>query len=327
MSSENSPSPLTSGYFVHPQAICETATVGAGTRIWAFAHILPGAKVGKECNICDGVFIENDVVLGDNVTIKCGVQLWDGLTLEDNAFVGPNATFTNTMYPRSKEYQKAFLRTVVRKNASVGANATILPGITIGENAMVGAGSVVTQSVPANAIVFGNPARIVGYVDAHGRPIESDTERANEELAPTEGQMVIETGVRGVTLHRFNQTGVPSGTQSYAGFVKELPFPPSHYSLLSGVPGDKARGQFAYRLCRQFLVCVKGACSVVVDDGLNRREIELRDAECGLLLPAMVWATQYKFTADAMLLVFVSAAAASSDRIEDYSQFLGEVGH
>lgn len=327
MRSENSPVSRTTGYFVHPQAICETDTVGAGTRIWAFAHILPGAKVGNDCNICDGVFIENDVVLGDNVTIKCGVQLWDGLTLEDNAFVGPNATFTNTMYPRSKEYQKVFLRTVMRKNASVGANATILPGVTIGENAMVGAGSVVTQSVPANAIVFGNPARVVGYVDAHGRPIETETERATESLAPTEGQVVIETGVSGATLHRFNQTGVPLGTQSYAGFGTKFPFPPSQYSVLSGVPGDKVRGQFAYRLCRQFLVCIKGACAVVVDDGINRSEIELRDADRGLFLPAMIWSTQYKFTEDAMLLVFVSAAADSSDRIEDYGQFLGEVGH
>src|SRR5258706_1942567 len=100
-------------FYVHPQAICESNAIGAGTRIWDFAHVLPNAKIGRNCNICDGVFIENDVVMGDQVTIKCGVQLWDGLTLEDHVFVGPNATFTNTQYPRSKAYQKEFLRTIL----------------------------------------------------------------------------------------------------------------------------------------------------------------------------------------------------------------------
>jgi acetyltransferase-like isoleucine patch superfamily enzyme len=151
---------------IHPQAICETPHVGAGTRVWAFAHILPGAVIGKDCNICDGVFIENDVVVGDRVTVKCGVQLWDGLRLEDEVFVGPNATFTNDPMPRSKRYPEKFPVTVVRRGASIGGNATILPGITIGEQAMVGAGAVVTRDVPPRAVVMGNPARIRRYLDA-----------------------------------------------------------------------------------------------------------------------------------------------------------------
>src|SRR4030088_2199160 len=118
-----------SGVYVHPQGLCESSTVGKGTRIWAFAHVLPGARIGRDCNICDGVFIENDVVVGDRVTIKCGVQLWDGLELEDDVFIGPNATFTNDHFPRSKLRSAPYLRTIVRRGASIGANATILPGI------------------------------------------------------------------------------------------------------------------------------------------------------------------------------------------------------
>lgn len=147
--------------FIHPQALCESINVGEGTRIWAFAHILPGARIGKNCNICDGVFVENEVVIGDNVTIKCGVQVWDGITVEDNVFIGPNATLTNDMYPKSRNENWKLLHTVLRKGCSIGANATILPGIEIGEGAMIGAGAVVTKSVPAHAVIVGNPGREV----------------------------------------------------------------------------------------------------------------------------------------------------------------------
>ena len=148
--------------FIHEQALVEPGvTVGAGTRIWAFVHLLPNAVIGRDCNICDHVFIENNVKVGNRVTIKCGVQLWDGITLEDDVFVGPNATFTNDLFPRSKVYPDQFLETIVKYGASIGANATILPGVTIGEGAMVGAGSVVTKDVPAGVVVAGNPAKIV----------------------------------------------------------------------------------------------------------------------------------------------------------------------
>ncbi|TCD04328.1 N-acetyltransferase [Erythrobacteraceae bacterium CFH 75059] len=147
--------------FVHPSAEVQSPSVGDGTRVWQFCVIMAGARIGRDCNICAHVLIENDVVVGDNVTVKSGVQLWDGITLEDDVFVGPNATFTNDLRPRSKAYPERFARTVVKRGASIGANATILPGITIGERAMVGAGAVVTRSVPAFATVVGNPARIV----------------------------------------------------------------------------------------------------------------------------------------------------------------------
>src|SRR5215212_7722157 len=145
--------------FIHPNALVESPAIGPRTRVWAFAHILPQARIGSDCNICDGVFVENDVVVGDRVTLKCGVQLWDGVTLEDDVFVGPNATFTNNPFPRSRAWLAEHPRTVVRRGASIGANATLLPGITIGEHAMVGAGAVVTKDVPPHAVVVGNPAR------------------------------------------------------------------------------------------------------------------------------------------------------------------------
>ncbi|MFA6204154.1 MAG: acyltransferase [Gallionella sp.] len=147
-------------YSIHALADVQSKDIGQNTRIWQFCVVFAGAKIGANCNICAQVLIENDVVIGDNVTVKSGVQLWDGVRIEDNVFIGPNATFTNDLYPRSKGgYQQ--LQTVIKAGATIGANATILPGLTIGENAMVGAGSVVTKDVPANVVVIGNPARQV----------------------------------------------------------------------------------------------------------------------------------------------------------------------
>ena len=134
-----------SDFFQHPQALVESKQIGRGTRVWAFAHILPGAVVGEGCNVCDHTFLENDVVVGNRVTIKCGVQLWDGLRVEDDVFIGPNVTFTNDPLPRSGKHLQKYPVTTVQAGASIGANATILPGLTIGQGAMVGAGAVVTR--------------------------------------------------------------------------------------------------------------------------------------------------------------------------------------
>ena len=154
-------------YFLHPSGLCESADVGAGTRIWAFAHVLAGARVGARCNLCDHTFVETGAVIGDGVTVKNGVQVWAGVTLEDDVFVGPNATFTNDVMPRAavKRPQEAWLApTVVRRGASIGANATIVCGTTVGEGAFVGAGAVVVGDVPPHTVVVGNPARRIGWV-------------------------------------------------------------------------------------------------------------------------------------------------------------------
>ena len=154
-----------SGFFCHERAIVESEDIGDGTRIWAFAHVMPGARIGADCNICDHVFVENEAVLGDRVTVKNGVQIWDGVTVEDDVFIGPNVTFTNDPWPRSRKRPEAWPSLRVCRGASIGANATLLPGVTVGEHAMVGAGSVVTADVPARAVVVGNPARVVRSVD------------------------------------------------------------------------------------------------------------------------------------------------------------------
>jgi len=146
---------------IHQSAICESTNIGEGTKIWAFVHILPGAKIGTDCNICDFVFIENLVEVGDRTTIKSGVQLYDGVTIGSDVFIGPNVTFTNDKYPVSKNVNFDLLKTSVGNGASIGANSTILPGIKIGEKAVIGAGSVVTSDVPAGTTVVGNPAKIL----------------------------------------------------------------------------------------------------------------------------------------------------------------------
>jgi UDP-2-acetamido-3-amino-2,3-dideoxy-glucuronate N-acetyltransferase len=156
------------GVFVHPQALLETQDVGPGTRVWAFAHVLPGAKVGRDCNVCDHTFVEGGAVLGDRVTVKCGVQLWDGVTCEDDVFLGPNATFTNDLRPRSRQHLEPYAKTLLRRGASIGANATVLAGTTVGRWAMVGAGAVVTRDVPDYGLVAGNPARLRGFVSRFG---------------------------------------------------------------------------------------------------------------------------------------------------------------
>lgn len=144
---------------IHKMSDVQSTQIGENTNVWQFCVVLPNAVIGSNCNICSHCLIENDVFIGNNVTLKSGVQIWDGIEIQDNVFIGPNVTFTNDLKPRSKCYPEDFLKTKVCKGASIGANATILPGITIGEGAMIGAGSVVVKDVPANTTVVGNPAK------------------------------------------------------------------------------------------------------------------------------------------------------------------------
>jgi acetyltransferase-like isoleucine patch superfamily enzyme len=302
-------------YFKHDQAIVESNAIGNGTRVWAFAHILSGARVGHDCNICDHVFIENDVVIGDRVTIKSGVQLWDGISLEDDVFIGPNATFTNDPFPRSRQRPAEFARTIVRAGASIGANATILPGLTIGRNAMVGAGAVLMHDVPANAIVIGNPAFIKGYVDA--LPVT-----AVKAVTADGGQGHRQAAVSGVTIHTRPQFGDLRGNLTVGQIGDGLPFPPKRYFLVYDVPGREVRGAHAHRTLEQFLLCVAGDCSVLLDDGTRREEVALNSPMIGLHVMPMVWMTQFRFSPDAVLMVLASAEYDRADYIEDYDEFL-----
>jgi UDP-2-acetamido-3-amino-2,3-dideoxy-glucuronate N-acetyltransferase len=163
---------------VHPTALVASKAIGDGTRIWAFVNILAGARIGRDCNICDRCFIENDVVLGDRVTVKCGVSLYDALTLEDDVFVGPDVTFSNDPRPRSGRHLAEYSRTFVREGASLGSGATLLPGVTIGRFAMVGAGSLVTRDVADFALVYGSPAQLHGHVCRCGATLRFENGRS-----------------------------------------------------------------------------------------------------------------------------------------------------
>lgn len=151
--------------FIHPLADVAECEIGDNSNVWQFVVILKGAKIGSFCNICAQTLIEGDVVIGNNVTVKSGVQIWNGTRIGDNVFIGPNVTFTNDMFPRSKVYPESFEGITIEKFASLGANSTILPGVTIGEYAMVGAGAVVTKNVPARAVVIGNPAKVIRFIE------------------------------------------------------------------------------------------------------------------------------------------------------------------
>jgi acetyltransferase-like isoleucine patch superfamily enzyme/dTDP-4-dehydrorhamnose 3,5-epimerase-like enzyme len=295
--------------------------VGAGTRIWAFAHVLAGAQIGRDCNICDRVFIENEVILGDRVTVKCGVAIWDGVRIQDDVFIGPDVAFTNDAFPRSRVQRCRLPDTVVRRGASLGANCTILPGLTIGAQSMVGAGSVVTHDVPPFAIVVGNPARIVGYVDTN------DVQRSPVTRVELPGDDVSARALRvaGVSLRRLVRVDDLRGSLVSGEVDAHIPFEPRRFFSVVEVPSKDVRGAHAHRRCEQFLVCICGSLAVVVDDGRAREEVVLDGPQFGLYLPPMVWAVQYRYTHDAILLVLASDPYEQEDYIRDYDEFLEEV--
>lgn len=300
---------------VHETADLKTDLIGAGTRIWQYVVVLPGATIGKDANICSHCLIESDVVIGDRVTVKSGAQLWDGLRVGDDVFIGPNVTFTNDKFPRSRIRPREFMQTRIESGASIGGGAVILPGIVIGAGAMVGAGAVVTKSVPPHAIVSGNPARITGYVNSQPfLPSDSGD-------VPSGKDARVPTRVRGVTLHHFSHIKDLRGDLAVGEFQREVPFTPRRYFLVFDVPSEKTRGQHAHKVCEQFLICVKGRCAVVADDGHARQEFLLDTPARGIYLPPMVWGTQYKYSADAILLVFASEYYEASDYIRDYDEF------
>lgn len=295
-------------YFVHPQGLCESTTVGDGTRIWAFAHVLPKAVIGRDCNICDHVFIENDVRVGDRVTVKCGVQLWDGIELEDDVFIGPNATFTNDKYPRSKQYPAAYPRTVVKRGASIGANATILPGITIGERAMVGAGAVVTRDVAPDAQVRGSPARQV-----------KTTQEASPQLS---AHTTVGPGIEGCRLIELPRINDPRGNLTFIEGSVHVPFDIKRVYYLYDVPGGESRGGHAHRDLEQLIVAMSGSFDVIVDDGSARKTFTLNRSYVGLYMPTMVWRELVNFSSGAVCTVMASHRYDEADYYRDYDGFV-----
>lgn len=295
---------------IHPLADVQSSKIGKQTRIWQFCVVLPEAQIGGECNICSHCFVENDVVIGDRVTVKCGVQLWDGIELEDDVFVGPNVTFTNDSNPRSQQYPEKFLRTIVKKGASIGANATILPGITIGKDAMVGAGSVVTSNVPPGAVVIGNPARVV---------------RCSTEGVGSHSSVSAKLPKTDTDCYRWlDLTSIQDsrGKLCVVEWSKHLPFSPKRVFFVHQVPSKKVRGAHAHKECIQILLCLNGSVNVALDCGSQRQELVLDTADQALLIPAGIWATQYFYSADAVLAVFASHEYDEADYIRDYDEYL-----
>lgn len=302
--------------YIHPQSDVQSSRIGAGTRVWQYCVVLSGATIGSDCNVCANVLVENDVVVGDRVTIKSGVQLWDGVRVSDDVFIGPNATFSNDLFPRSRKRPDKFLTTEVGRGASIGANATLLPGIKIGANAMVGAGAVVTKDVPPNAVVAGNPAAIIGY---------SNTSRKQQ---PTVMQASVVKDIQhevfdvgGCALYTLPLAEDIRGSLSVAEAGKHVPFEPRRAFWVFDVPSKEVRGEHAHKTLHQYLVCVKGSVAVVVDDGSKSREILLNQPNLGLHIPPGVWGVQYKYSSDAVLLVLASDGYDSADYIRDYSEF------
>jgi acetyltransferase-like isoleucine patch superfamily enzyme/dTDP-4-dehydrorhamnose 3,5-epimerase-like enzyme len=304
-------------YSVHPTSIVVSEDIGPRTRIWAFAHVLPTARIGADCQICDHALIENGTVIGDRVTVKSHVALAEGVTIEDDVFVGPYVGFTNDRFPRSREWLGKYSSTLVKRGASLGTHACILPGLTIGAHAMVGAGAVVTRDVPAGAIVVGNPAFVKGYVDAAktGRDLDS---------APSRTQRKQLAG--GATLLELPEIQDYRGGLSFAQVDDSLPFRVVRYFVVYGVPSRELRGEHAHKALHQFLVCVSGSCSVVVFDGHKSDEVRLDRPAIGLHVPPMVWTTQYKFSSDAVLMVLASDVYRESDYVRDRDSFLTMLG-
>lgn len=305
---------------IHETADVQSSSIGARTRVWQYVVILPDAKIGSDVNVCSHCYIENDVVIGDRVTIKSGVYLWDGLRIGNDVFVGPNVTFTNDKFPRSKVYPKKFLETRIENGASIGGGAVLLPGITIGSGAMVGAGAVVTKSVPPYAIVIGSPARITGYVE--NATLSNLTKNDVQTTILTSEVPVIRLGVGDVTLHRLKLVHDMRGDLAVGEFPRDIPFDPKRYFVVFNVPSEKTRGEHAHHKCHQFLICVTGSCAVVVDDGKSRCEVLLESPDMGIHLPPLTWGIQYKYSSDAVLLVFTSDYYAASDYIRDYAEFI-----
>lgn len=304
--------------FIHPLADVHSTCIGRGTRVWQFVIILPDAQIGAECNICSHCFIENDVVVGDRVTIKNGVQLWDRVRIGNDVFIGSNVTFSNDKYPRSKRHDVELLSTRVERGASIGAGATVCPGVVIGSNALVGAGAVVTRNIPPNAIVTGNPARIVGYASTAAAP------RRARPSDVSDAHHSIVAGVRLIALPRFDDA---RGSIAVGELDRSIPFVIKRYFVVFDVPSAETRGEHAHRACHEMLVCVRGSVSVVVDDGNAREEFTLNRPDRGLHVPPMVWATEYKYSRDAALLVLASDYYDADDYIRDYNEFLLSAGN
>ncbi|MGM9514211.1 WxcM-like domain-containing protein [Roseateles sp. DB2] len=298
--------------FIHSHALVESPFIGPGSCIGAFAHVLPGARLGEDAEIGDHALIDGQVQLGSRVRVRPGAQLWAPLVVEDDACIGPNTVFSGSA--------EAGGPSRVGAGAVIGANATIRSGLSIGPRAQVQDGAVVTRDVPPHAIVSGNPAHIVGYVDTPHLDLPATPRAASQLDAPPALHVAA---ARLVALPKIVDL---RGALSFGEIGVHLPFTPQRFFMVYDVPSKEVRGEHAHKACHQFLVCVKGSVSVVLDDGQARDEVTLDSARMGLHIPPMVWGIQYQFSPDAVLLVLASDTYAADDYIREYEDFLAALG-
>jgi carbonic anhydrase/acetyltransferase-like protein (isoleucine patch superfamily)/dTDP-4-dehydrorhamnose 3,5-epimerase-like enzyme len=275
-----------------------------------FVH--PGAEVADTCRLGDFVVVYPGARLGHDSHVEGFTQVWPGVHVERGARIGPGVTLERAPDGASSDI-------VVGAGSHLGAGATVRRGVRIGAGAIVEAGALVAQAVPPYAIVSGVPARITGYVE---KAPGTGNRLWHKQAEFPEGQAVVRLGIGDVTLHRAKIVRDPRGDLSVGEFPKDIPFDVKRYFLVFNVPSEKTRGEHAHHRCHQFLLCVKGSCAVVVDDGHDRCEVLLESPDMGIYLPPLTWGIQYKYSSDAVLLVFTSHYYEADDYIRDYAEFV-----
>ena len=281
---------------LHPTSVCETDDIGEGVVIGSHVSIEAGTRIGN------------------GVTIRNGVHLYRGTVVEDGVQIGTNASFA--VERPLGDSSGLDLPIILKNRCVIGANATLCAGVTIGERSVVDAGAVVTRSVQPLAIVSGNPARVIGFAGATSTHFEAPK--------ASNGLHELPSKVKGVRVLQLPFVSDPRGNLTVGEFERSLPFLPKRYFVTFDIPNASIRGEHAHRECEQFLVCVRGSCAVVVDDGLQREEYILDRPNFGVYVPPMVWATEYKHSTDSTLLVFASHYYDPADYIRDYADFLAE---
>ena len=300
------------GFDAHSTSVIDTQDVGQGTSVGCFSHVASGSRVGPRCTVGDHVGIQMGVIIGAGVRIGFGSFVGTGAILEEDVTVGSHVAIAAE--PCGLDTAVGGRETTtVRHGVRLGSGVTLMRGVVVGSNAVVEPGAVVNRDIPPNAIVAGNPASIRGYVTAL---------KARTQPQASVSSQLPALGVSGVTLHTLPLIKDIRGTLSAGEFGKSLPFVVKRYFIVYDVSDHEVRGEHAHRKLHQFLVCVKGTVSVVADDGIRREEILLDSPGVGIHIPPMVWATQYKYSRDAVLLVLASEAYDNADYIRDYDEYL-----
>jgi len=302
-------------FSIHPSALSESKDIGPNTKVEAFAYIAQQVRVGKNCVIGPHVCIGKHTVIGDRVIIRGAAQICAGTIIEDEVSIAAHATFLSGRNSDNEEVTGNPI--VLRRGCKIGAGATLCAGVTIGEYSVVDVGAVVARSVQPYAIVAGNPATVVAFANTLETPTRATP--SSSALVQT-----VESKVRGVKIYELPLIRDPRGNLTVGEFERTLPFVPRRYFMTFDVPSSDLRGEHAHHTCHQFLLCVRGSCAVVVDDGLNREEFLLDRPTFGVHVPPMVWATEYKHSQDSRLLVFASEYYDPADYIRDYQIFLKE---